>query len=176
MGSRPRARGSGARRGRDGTSHGRLVWVTGRYVRLTATLVQASTAQAERERQAAKEQRLRFVTLAARIGLLVRELPDDRNEKAIRTATLWDDGEVAELQVLAPSLGVGAAANAAIAAMSLRWLSERVRHVKNSPHGIGTDWRQLPSDDWSGQLKLARQSLSELEPLETPADLGLDHI
>src|SRR5262249_23947159 len=134
-----------------------------------------STAQAEREREAAKTQRLRFVTLAARLGLLVQELPDDRNETAIRAATLWDDDEVAELHVLAPSLGVGAAANAAIAAMSLGWLSERVRHVKNSPHGSGTDWRQLPSDDWPDKLKLARESLSALEALEPQADLGADH-
>jgi hypothetical protein len=146
-----------------------LVWVTAKYVRLTATLVQASTAQSERKR-------LRFYAVVSRLGQAVGDLPEDRDdEKAIRAATLWTDREVTELQSLAPSLGVDAVTKAEKAGMSLRWLLERVRHVKNSADGIETDWRQLPSDGWPDQLKLARESLWDLQELSMPAELGSDH-
>jgi hypothetical protein len=48
----------------------------------------------------------------------------------MRDATLWTDSDVAELLALAPNVGALAVTDAAVVAISLAWLADRVRYVK----------------------------------------------
>jgi hypothetical protein len=149
-----------------------LAFVTWRYVRLTAALAQAANAQVEAQRQAAAAQRLRFVGIAAQLGLAVQSLPDDRNDSKIREAVLWGDDDVTQLTTLAATLGVSTAVEAETAAISLRWLADRVRYVKALPLSVDRGGR-IPADEWAGHLKIARTTLAGIDQRET-APLALD--
>src|SRR5262245_3290995 len=81
-----------------------LVWATRRYVRLTADLARAATAEAERHRLAAETRRLKFLAVVARLELLVERLPEDRSESRIRAALVWTDDDVKQLLALAPGI------------------------------------------------------------------------
>ena len=152
-----------------------LAFVTWRYVRLTTALAQAANAQIEAQRQAAAAQRLRFVQIAARLGIAVRSFPDDRNHSKIRGAVLWRDEDVTQLTTLAAILGVPMVIDAETAAISLRWLADRVRCVKSLRQDAMNAGTRIPADEWAKHIKIARTTLAIIENRES-VPLGLETV
>jgi hypothetical protein len=149
-----------------------LVWATRRYVGLTAELAKAATAEGERQRKVAADQRLRFLAIVGRLDVLVADLPEDRAESKIRAALVWEVTDVDQLLALAPHMGLATVVDAESAGPSLRWLRERVRFVQRVPEKMGLDWdKELPAEIWTERLTYARKALRDISRRETPADL-----
>jgi|SRR5215475_7652229 len=139
---------------------GVLVCVTARYVRLTRGLLEVATAEAEGQRQAAATQRLRFLTVVARLDLLVTRLPEDRSESRIRAALLWKEDDVEQLLALAPGIGVAAAVHAESVDQACDGCMTAYPHVQAFPQGLGLNWdEELPAAAWTQHLTVARTAL-----------------
>ena len=142
-----------------------LVGVTWRYVRLTAQLLEANRDQLAhlRDQAAAQNRQLRrtLVGVIDKILRCLEELPKgpDRADPEMRTAALWTEQDVRDLQVLSAGIGAEAAARASLAATDLIWLMERAKDVRRTDPRQGFDWGRFKWEPWLQRRIAAIESL-----------------
>ena len=140
-----------------------LLWITMEYIRLTRTLAEAAHQSLEHEKEAARAQKRHLQSLLRTLRFMLGQLPTDPEQgERLRRVPLWENSDLSEMQELASQVGAQEGQEAALAAVSMRWLRDRVQEVRGADPKKGYDWSRFPWDRWNVESKFARDHLNAM--------------
>jgi hypothetical protein len=144
---------------------GILIGITWKYVRLTARLADAATAQLSGQIEAAAARRRELRSHAARLMRLFRSLPspdDSRLSEAILRADDLQDFPFSQFRALASEIGVDAGSEAVEVESHGKFIAEQVRAVRAAKPGIGYDWGKFPRREYDTAVRFGMHELNKV--------------
>jgi hypothetical protein len=139
-----------------------LVWITGRYVRLTRDVAKAAQEQLRYQKQSGESDVARLLTMVKIFRVAVREFPDQQQDaERIRDVPLWKHGEVSTLASLAPTV-LGRDAHVHHTVQALNWLRDKADEVQQTKRDEGYQWNAFPWTEWTNHVQQARTGLEDL--------------
>ncbi|MFC1791053.1 hypothetical protein ACFL0I_01125 [Gemmatimonadota bacterium] len=149
-----------------------LVFITWRYVKLTKDLVDSASAQVKALERQYEGKRVQVLNLVRTLRGHLKTLPEEvKAGEAIRSATLWEPGDVLLLQVVASEIDFEAGRYAALLGSPLSYLRDRSVEVRETPVKRGFSWGTFDWVRWTESLEAARANLRGVwECVARPAD------